>query len=193
LTPHGFNPAAIPDQAQKSTPGLAPDFGRAFPFAASSKPDAIPDDKPERNSGLVADRLAQPFPKIRQVCQPPTIIWRQRIFPVDMPALTTYIEGVKQEGTEMTMPMTAEYGSPLFVANKAAVELRAEKYAPKLKAKVRLLKSTAGYEMAGSCARWTDGYYAVRWNRVDGSIHGGRYKTLAEAVAHFDRVTGMAA
>lgn len=89
------------------------------------------------------------------------------------------------------MPATAEYGSPLFEANKAVVELRAEKYSSKLRTKVRLIKSSKGYEMAGSCARWTDGYYAVRWNRPDGSIHGGRYLTLAKAIDHFDRVTGF--
>lgn len=91
------------------------------------------------------------------------------------------------------MPATAEYGSQLFNENKATVELRSEKFSAKLKAMVRLIRSSKGYEMAGSCARWTDGYYAVRWNRPDGSIHGGRYLTLKEAVAHFDRVTGFSA
>jgi hypothetical protein len=92
---------------------------------------------------------------------------------------------------ETPMPATAEYGSELFVNNKAVVELRAEKHSAMLKTKVMLIHSSKGYEMAGSCARWTNGYYAVRWNRPDGTIHGGRYKTLKDAVAHFDRVTGF--
>lgn len=34
----------------------------------------------------------------------------------------------------------------------------------------------AGYEPAGSGRRWTDGYHAVRWIRLDGTRGGNRFK-----------------
>ncbi len=46
---------------------------------------------------------------------------------------------------------------------------------------------TSGYEIAGSGLRWTDGYYAVRFE-LDGATHGQRFaptnegRTKAEAL-----------
>ena len=55
---------------------------------------------------------------------------------------------------------------------------------------VQLVYSTRGYEIAGSCARWTEAYWAVRWS--DGSAsHGQRYSMddEAKARAHFAKLT----
>jgi hypothetical protein len=41
---------------------------------------------------------------------------------------------------------------------------------------------SAGFEPAGSVARWTNGYYAVRWYAPDGTRHGKQTKTLSEAL-----------
>lgn len=45
-----------------------------------------------------------------------------------------------------------------------------------------------GYEPAGSMARWTDGYHAVRFY-LDGAIHGRRFKDFNEAVELFNKWT----
>lgn len=45
---------------------------------------------------------------------------------------------------------------------------------------------TPGYEVAGSCARWIDGGFAV-WFSLDGRRMGKRHTTLAEALRHFNR------
>src|SRR5690348_7658146 len=50
-----------------------------------------------------------------------------------------------------------------------------------------LIHSTPGFESAGSCARWTNGYYAVRIKQRDGSIGGRCFKTLHEAQAMLDK------
>jgi hypothetical protein len=46
---------------------------------------------------------------------------------------------------------------------------------------IRLEHATSGYELAGSCARWTDGYWAVRFNENDGTLHGRRFRDEGEA------------
>lgn len=53
-----------------------------------------------------------------------------------------------------------------------------------------LVHSTRGYETAGSCARWTEAYWAVRWS--DGTCsHGQRFAADNEAGAraYFARLT----
>jgi hypothetical protein len=46
----------------------------------------------------------------------------------------------------------------------------------------RLVRSSPGFEPAGSCARWTNGYFAIRFE-VGGAIHGRQFKTETEARA----------
>jgi hypothetical protein len=62
----------------------------------------------------------------------------------------------------------------------------------KVRSTVYLRYVAHGYEPAGSVARWTDGYYSVRF-LLDSAFHGQRYaltKTgLEQAQAHFDRLT----
>jgi hypothetical protein len=55
---------------------------------------------------------------------------------------------------------------------------------------VKLIHSTAGFELAGSCARSCNAHYAVRW--FDGSAYyGQRYREddEASARAHFARIS----
>lgn len=52
----------------------------------------------------------------------------------------------------------------------------------------RLEHYTAGYEPAGSRARWTNEGWAVRFNS-GGSVHGRRFKTEKEAIDRFNEVT----
>ena len=52
---------------------------------------------------------------------------------------------------------------------------------------VRLVARTAGWTIAGSAMRWDNGCYAVFYE-LDGARHGARYRTLEEAVAHFNRI-----
>lgn len=52
-----------------------------------------------------------------------------------------------------------------------------------------LVHKTAGYECAGSCARYTnESWGAIATNR-DGTTSGQWYKTETEAREHFERVT----
>jgi hypothetical protein len=53
---------------------------------------------------------------------------------------------------------------------------------------VQLVHATAGWEPAGSMARWTDGFYAV-WFEMNGARNGQRYRTEPEARTHFARLT----
>jgi hypothetical protein len=43
-----------------------------------------------------------------------------------------------------------------------------------------LIHQSAGFEAAGSCARWTNGYFAAR-RLIDGAWHGRQFKTEQEA------------
>jgi len=92
--------------------------------------------------------------------------------------------------------LIAEYGS--FAASELAiVETIAEAPSSRLLAAVSLLWSSPGFEVAGSVARWTNGYWAVRWTRSDGAVMGQRYRNNEEgeihARAHFERLTSTRA
>lgn len=52
-----------------------------------------------------------------------------------------------------------------------------------------LVHKTAGYECAGSCARYTEELWGAIGRNFDGTTTGQWYLTEAEARAHFDRVT----
>lgn len=52
---------------------------------------------------------------------------------------------------------------------------------------VRLVARTAGWSVAGAVLRWDNGCFGVFWN-VNGCRHGGAYRTLGEAEAHFSRL-----
>jgi hypothetical protein len=49
----------------------------------------------------------------------------------------------------------------------------------------QLVSATAGYEPAGSMARWTNGYYGV-WFHVDGARNGRRMLDATEARELFE-------
>lgn len=76
-------------------------------------------------------------------------------------------------------------------SNRSTCELMREHWSSKVRANVRLVRVTAGYEPAGSMARWTDGYYAVRWNDHTNAIQGRRYLIgdLDSAEKHYDSLT----
>jgi hypothetical protein len=88
------------------------------------------------------------------------------------------------------MVKLAEYGD-LKDGDHATVTVlrRAKPCAYKLPrvAEIVLESVTAGFECAGSVARWTEGYFAVRWHD-HGAGQGRRYRALAEAEAHFERL-----
>ena len=88
--------------------------------------------------------------------------------------------------------LLAEYGS-FAASERAIVETIAAAHASRLRAAVSLLWSSPGFEVAGSVARWTNGYWAIRWTSADGAIMGQRYPNNAEgeaqARAHFERLT----
>jgi len=50
--------------------------------------------------------------------------------------------------------------------------------------KYRLEYITSGWEPAGAMARWTDGYWAVRFD-CDGAVHGRRFKEYNDAFGQF--------
>lgn len=54
--------------------------------------------------------------------------------------------------------------------------------------RIRLEAVTAGWAIAGSVLRWDNGYFAVRWDERDGTTHGRRFRELADAVKHFNRL-----
>ncbi len=53
---------------------------------------------------------------------------------------------------------------------------------------VRLVSRTAGYEPAGSLARWTDGGFSVLFD-MGGAQHGNSYRDEAKARARFAELT----
>lgn len=55
------------------------------------------------------------------------------------------------------------------------------------RARVELVAIHAGWAIAGSVMRWDNGTYAVQWES-GGAIHGRRYRTFEEALAHFNRI-----
>ena len=85
--------------------------------------------------------------------------------------------------------MLAEYGE-LNDTNRAIVSLLASAYSARIRGDVQLVRSSPGFETAGSCARWTNGFYAV-WFYVGGSRNGRQYRLDDEtsARAHFARLT----
>ena len=90
--------------------------------------------------------------------------------------------------------LLAEYGS--FPASECAIaQTIASAHSTKIRAAVSLVWSSPGFEVAGSVARWTNGYFAVRWTNADGAIMGQRYRNdgagEASARAHFDRLTAI--
>ena len=72
----------------------------------------------------------------------------------------------------------------------------AEAPSARVRAVVRIVWSSPGYESAGSCARWTNGFWAVRWRDSSGAIQGRRYLPTeageAEARAHFAKLADLA-
>ena len=53
---------------------------------------------------------------------------------------------------------------------------------------VGLVECEAGWALAGSCLRWDNGWYGIRYELRDGTGHSRRFKTLDEARAVFDRL-----
>lgn len=61
--------------------------------------------------------------------------------------------------------------------------------APGSRAHWQLIHKTAGYECAGSCARYTGEAWGAIAKSNSGTTYGQWYKTEAEAREHFDRVS----
>lgn len=87
----------------------------------------------------------------------------------------------------MTMPATKEYGELTSADHSIRTTLASG--IGKYGSKWSLVHRTAGYECAGSCARYTKECWSVDYERRDGITGGQSYKTEAEARAHFERVT----
>ena len=88
--------------------------------------------------------------------------------------------------------LLAEYGS-YPPEDRAQARVIAEGHSEKVRSTVKLVEVSPGWEMAGSVARWTNGYFAVWWWESSGTRHGQQYKDEAKAAAHFDRLTGPGA
>ena len=86
--------------------------------------------------------------------------------------------------------MLSEYG-PEIRSEMAVVELIDKKWSdrPGIKAFVKLEWSSPGWECAGSCARWTNGYWAVRYEDRNGCRQGRCMKSEDEARALFAKWT----
>lgn len=67
--------------------------------------------------------------------------------------------------------LLAEYGS-YGAADRAQISNVIERFSKQVRATVCLMWSSPGFEPAGSVARWTNGFWAVRWH--DGSAYQGR-------------------
>ena len=90
--------------------------------------------------------------------------------------------------------LLAEYGT-YPDSERSQVETIAKAFAAAVRAEVALQFATPGFECAGSCARWTNGYWAVRWHQW-GAIQGRRYSPTdqgeTEARVHYARLTAPA-
>jgi hypothetical protein len=86
--------------------------------------------------------------------------------------------------------LLGDYGDAEVKQNHCVVTVLATAWSAHVKADVSLIESSPGFESAGSVARWTNGYCAVRWYQ-DGARHGQRYKPdqLDAARQHFTRLT----
>ena len=77
-------------------------------------------------------------------------------------------------------------------SNRSKTAVFAEAYSAKVRANVQIRYCAHGYELAGSCCRWTDGYYSVRWMQ-GGAFQGRRYSLtkagLSDAWAHYESLT----
>ncbi len=84
-----------------------------------------------------------------------------------------------------TKPYIAEYGdlTSADMATRTVIE-RGYIHGGSFQS-AELVLSSAGYECAGSAARWTDGYWSVE-TYFNGARHGRRFKTEADALALFD-------
>jgi hypothetical protein len=85
------------------------------------------------------------------------------------------------------MTQLAEYRD-VNDSNRARGTILREAFSKKVNTCVRLIAVTEGWEPAGSVARWTDGYFAVRFER-DGATNGQRYNSMLDATAHYLRLT----
>lgn len=83
-----------------------------------------------------------------------------------------------------TLPSTCPSGNHTWpkITEYAAIKNapRSHKTVMKIVGKYTLHHATAGYEPAGSMARWTKEYYAVVFT-LDGAEHGQRFRTAQEA------------
>lgn len=59
----------------------------------------------------------------------------------------------------------------------AVVETKDTRYSahPAIRSTVHLVRSSPGWEIAGSMLRWTNGYYGVLYTATDGATHGRRF------------------
>jgi hypothetical protein len=104
--------------------------------------------------------------------------------PDGFPSEGRWVSGVTVDGPAWIKAQSIVEYSEVHEGNRArtVVLAREDVYGREY----RLVQSTAGYECAGSCARWTDGYTAVLFDS-DGAVHGRRFKSEADARALFSR------
>lgn len=81
-----------------------------------------------------------------------------------------------------TLKRVTEYGSEAFNRRGLAAQIVMESGTDARFRTVSLVRSDAGWEPAGSMARWTDGYYAVR-KLIDGAEHGRRFVRTSVGLA----------
>lgn len=84
------------------------------------------------------------------------------------------------------MPLAKEYST--YGDEEASKRtLLATEYSPRLGRNVRLMHKTAGYEPAGSCARFTQELWGALYD-LDWSTAGQWFKTEAEARKYFNKL-----
>lgn len=89
----------------------------------------------------------------------------------------------------MNYPKVAECGT--VTKNKwpiSSYRVLDQRQSPKTGCSYRLVEIGKGFETAGSAMRFTNGVFAVHF-RLDGAIHGRRFKSLDDASALFNKWT----
>ena len=94
--------------------------------------------------------------------------------------------------TRDILPKVTEYGSPAYRKHGGASVFSILRGWDASGREINLVDSSKGWEVAGSMARWTDGYYCVRWH-IDGAQHGRKFvktsRGLESARALFQKRT----
>ena len=85
----------------------------------------------------------------------------------------------------MECPAIAEYGDIKRLGWRMSVETLLGTHVRERDGRVyKLSHHAAGYEVAGSCARWTNEKWSVRF-MLDGARHGKSFASWLDAVCYF--------